>query len=63
MSKPNFQQPLLQSLVSHDPSEINSTKILFLTLILIRNVYRAANQHIRIISEGSCETEDLSNGC
>ncbi len=23
----------------------------------------AANQHIRMISEGSCDTEDWSNGC
>ncbi len=34
---------------------------LFSTLILIRNVSWAANQHIRMISEGSCDTEDWSN--
>ncbi len=28
---------------------------------LIRNVSYAANQHIRIISDGSCDTEDWSN--
>ncbi len=26
------------------------------TLILIRNVYLVVNQHIRMISEGSCDT-------
>ncbi len=34
------------------------TAELFSTLIIIRN---AANQHIRMISEGSCDTEDWSN--
>ncbi len=34
---------------------------LFSTLIIIRNVSWAANQHIRMISEGSCDTEDWSN--
>ncbi len=34
---------------------------LFSTLILIRNVSTAANQHISMISEGSCDTEDWSN--
>ncbi len=34
---------------------------LFSTLIIIRNVCCAANQHIRMISEGSCDTEDWSN--
>ncbi len=34
---------------------------LFLTLIMIRNVSWAANQNIRMISEGSCDTEDWSN--
>ncbi len=29
----------------------------FSTLIIIRNVSCAANQHIRMISEGSCDTE------
>ncbi len=31
------------------------------TTLIIRNDYRAANQHIRMISEGSCDTEDWSN--
>jgi len=30
-------------------------------LIIIRNVSSAANPHIRLISEGSCDTEDWSN--
>ncbi len=34
---------------------------LFSTPITIRNVCWAANQHIRMISEGSCDTEDWSN--
>jgi len=32
------------------------------TLIIIRNIYRAANWHIRMVSEGSWfDTEDRSN--
>ncbi len=31
------------------------------TMIILRNVSRAANQFIKIISEGSCDTEDWSN--
>ncbi len=34
---------------------------LFSTLIIIRNVSRAANQHIRMISEGSCDTIQIEN--
>ncbi len=34
---------------------------LFSTLKAIRNISWAANQHIRMISEGSCDTEDWSN--
>jgi len=30
-------------------------------VIIIRNVSWAANQHIRMISEGSCDTKDWSN--
>ncbi len=45
---------------------INLTSLLnksihFSTLVIIRNVCWAANQHIRMISEGSCDTEDWSN--
>ncbi len=35
-----------------------NTAYLFPTLIIIRNVSLAPNQHIQIISEGSCDTED-----
>jgi len=28
---------------------------------MIINVYKAANHHIRMIYEGSCDTEDWSN--
>ncbi len=34
---------------------------LFSVLLVIRNVPRAANQRIRMISEGSCDIEDWSN--
>jgi len=34
---------------------------LFSTLIIIKNVTWAANQHIRMKFEGSCDTEDWSN--
>jgi len=33
----------------------------FSTWITIRNVSRSSNHHIRVISEGSCDTEDWSN--
>ncbi len=33
----------------------------FSTLIIIRNIYSAANQPIIRFSEGSCDTEDWSN--
>jgi len=33
---------------------------LFSTLKIIRNVSLTANHHIRMISEGSCDTEDQS---
>ncbi len=34
---------------------------LFSILMIIRNVSWAQNQYIRMISEGSCDTEDWSN--
>ncbi len=34
---------------------------LFLTQNTLRTVSWAGNQHIRMISEGSCDTEDWSN--
>ncbi len=30
-------------------------------LVMVRNISGAANQHIRMISEGSCDTEDWSD--
>ncbi len=42
-------------------SSVYEAAQLFSTLIIIRNVSRAANRHIRMISEGSCDTEDWSN--
>jgi len=33
----------------------------FSTLIIIINASWAANHHIRVISKGSCDTEDWSN--
>ncbi len=39
----------------------NEEAQLFSTLIIIRNDSWAANQHIRMISEGSCDAEDWSN--
>jgi len=45
--------------------KFKNTKILssttISTLIIIRNVSRASNHHIRLISEGSCDTKDWSN--
>ncbi len=34
---------------------------LFSALIIIKNVFWAANTHIKMISERSCDTEDWSN--
>ncbi len=39
----------------------NKAAQLFLTLIIIRSASWAANQHIRMIFEGSCDTEDRRN--
>jgi len=39
---------------------VNNIKILCSTTVW-RRVSWAENQHIRIISEGSCDTEDWSN--
>ncbi len=35
--------------------------VIIIIIIIIKNVFWAANQHIRMISEGSCDTEDWSN--
>ncbi len=44
-------------LESRFPQKYSAAKH-FLTVIIIRNVSRASNQHIRMIYEGSCDTED-----
>jgi len=36
---------------------------LFSALLLIRNVSLGPNQHIKIISDGQCDTKDWSNWC
>jgi len=35
--------------------------MLLMIMIIIRNVSQASNQHIRMISGGSCDTEDSMN--
>ncbi len=47
-------------MVSHFPQKYEAAQQ-FSTIIIIRNVSSAANQNIRMISEGSCDTEDWSN--
>ncbi len=46
-------------IVSRIPKQYEAAQ-LFLTLIIIRNVSWAVNQHIIMISEGSCDSEDWS---
>ncbi len=41
------------------PKKYEAAQLIW-TLIIIRNIFWAANQHIRMISEGSCDTEDCS---
>jgi len=48
-------------LKKHHGFHTNISTQLFSTLIIIRNALWAANQHIRMISVGSCDTEDWSN--
>ncbi len=42
-------------------TKIWSSRTISKLIIIIRNAFWAANQHIRMISEGSCDTEDWSN--
>ncbi len=51
---------LLNGCASRFPQKYEAAQP-FSTLIIIRNVSWAANQHIRMISEGSCDTEDWRN--
>jgi len=39
----------------------NIKQLSFFSTLIIRNVSGEANQHILMISEGSCDTEDWSN--
>ncbi len=55
----SIHQKILKN-VSWFPQKYEATQ-LFSALIIIRNVSWAANQHIRMISEESCDTEDWSN--
>ncbi len=54
-----FNQRILKIYVSRFPQKSASQQ--FSTLIKIINVSWAENKHIRMISEGSCDTEDWSN--
>jgi len=44
-----------------NPWKYEAEHTLFSTLITIRNVSCVANHHIRVISEGSCDTEYWRN--
>ncbi len=46
--------------VSQFPQKYEAAQ-LFSTQIIIRNVSSESDQYIRMISEGSCDTEDWSN--
>ncbi len=50
---------ILKNKMHHSHPKKYCAARLFSTLIIIRNIYCAANQHI-MISEGSCDTEDCS---
>jgi len=52
----NFMHPMFITRIT-DSTNILSCKKKCLTLIIIRNVSSAPNQHIRMISEESCDTE------
>ncbi len=39
----------------------NNCILMILNIIFNNDNYSASNQHIRVISEGSCDTEDWSN--
>ncbi len=54
-----IHQRILKNKTYHGTSKYEAAQ-LFSTLI-IRNISWAANLHIRMISEGSCDTEDWSN--
>ncbi len=50
----------LKRILKKNPQKYEAAQ-LFSTLIMRSNISWAANQHIRMISEGSCDTTDWSN--
>ncbi len=54
-NKLSIQQRILEKLYRVSTKILSSTT--FSILIIIRNVYWAANQYIIMISEGSCDAE------
>ncbi len=50
---------LFWTFYSKKPEKLYSA--VFNIIIIILNVFWSANQNIRMISEGSCDTEDWSN--
>ncbi len=60
ISVSNKHCTVLKLYSSKNPEKNEATQ-LFSTLIIIRNISSEANQNIRMISEGSCDTEDWSN--
>ncbi len=44
--------------MSHSFHKNSISNVFNITMIIIRNVTCTANQHIGLISEGSCDTED-----
>ncbi len=47
--------------VSWFPQKYEAAQLFSTMIIIIKNASWAANQHIGVISEGSCDTEDWSN--
>ncbi len=58
--KAEFSASFLQSSVSHDSSEIILI-FWFASEEKFMIIMKTANQHISMISEGSCDTEDWQN--
>jgi len=52
----------INQIILKNTKKIKQAAQLFSTLIK-KNVSSAANQSIRMISEGSCDSEDRSNDC
>jgi len=58
-----FRYSISNKCCSLQPSKIpeKTATQLFLTLIIIMNIFWASNHHFRIISEGSCDTKDSND--